>query len=131
MSVCPWKLGSLFTQEVNVTGVLTFILSPNLPTFILGPGGFAGNHEGGKRLLTPPVCKGKGNLLFKRMRRSLFRWVQDKLPRKCEVTMSVPVRVLLVGVSQLGLFCLVFKDVKFLSATLTEAAALAAIRTRG
>lgn len=45
--------------------------------------------------------------------------------------MGVLVRVLLVGASQLGLFCLVFKDVKFLSATLTEVAALAAISTRG
>lgn len=45
--------------------------------------------------------------------------------------MGVFVRVMLVGASQLGLLYLVFKDVKFLSATLTEAAALAAIRTLG
>lgn len=47
--------------------------------------------------------------------------------------MGVLVRVMLGGgrASQLGLLYLVFKDVKFLSATLTEAAALAAIRTLG
>lgn len=45
--------------------------------------------------------------------------------------MGVLVRVILVGASQLGLLYLVFKVVKFLSATQTEVAALAAIRTLG
>lgn len=35
----PWKLGSLFTQEVNVTGVLNFILKPRPTYFYSGSRG--------------------------------------------------------------------------------------------